>query len=447
MLALVIEVAGNLRGWGLGHLIGAPASAAAGAALLAIAAGWLWPGRGRRAEGSVAGWLVRSICFLPAAAFAASLVGNPFVRSHPWSVAGWVGFASVALILVALPLLRGPPAAVAAVAVLAGITLRAVTFQASQLEMGGDMIPLAHQAAGRLLRGESPYGEYLLPWRVPLTYLPITWLAYVPSRQLGFHPRWVGAAAELVVLGAVTLVAAGGRPWRAALYHPALPFAAAVYLLPTSIEWARIATAPVGWAALACALGAVVLAARADAVFWGLAAAATPLTAVFLPFVGLAWWRALGLRGLLAKAALMLAVLGAVILPFYLWAPKPFLYGTVRWFNDLDLFPRLKWRAGGDWVNHAGLSGLFWLSGLERWLKPLQALLVAFVALLYGRRGARRQELPAFGAAAFLAFMVFNPVIWPYFHQPALVAALLALAAMSPGSPPDRISFTAKVKV
>jgi hypothetical protein len=32
-------------------------------------------------------------------------------------------------------------------------------------------------------------------------------------------------------------------------------------------------------------------------------------------------------------------------------------------------------------------------------------------------------------AAAFLLFMLFNPVLWPYLYNPALVAALAAVAA------------------
>jgi hypothetical protein len=118
----------------------------------------------------------------------------------------------------------------------------------------------------------------------------------------------------------------------------------------------------------------------------------------------------------------------ALLLPWFLWGPGPFLDGAVRWFNDLNRFPRMKWQTEHTWADITGFSGLFWEWGQERWLKPIQAAGVLLVAGLYALQGARPADLGRFATAAFLLFMLFNPVLWPYLYNPALVTALLAVA-------------------
>ena len=92
-------------------------------------------------------------------------------------------------------------------------------------------------------------------------------------------------------------------------------------------------------------------------------------------------------------------------------------------------FPGTKWNAYQTWQRYVGFAGLFWRAGLQRWLAVIQWSLVAGIAILYLRRGGDRRTLPAYVASAFIAFMVFNSVHWPYFYQPALWCGLVALAA------------------
>lgn len=116
------------------------------------------------------------------------------------------------------------------------------------------------------------------------------------------------------------------------------------------------------------------------------------------------------------------------IAPWVFWAPGPFWEGNVQWFNDLDRFPRMKWDTEHTWTQITGFSGLFWARGWERWLKPIQLSVVLFVTMLYWVRGASAAGLLPCATAVFLLFMVFNPVLWPYLYNPALVTALLAVA-------------------
>ena len=375
-LGAAIDVGGQFQAFGLGPFVGAPLAAIAGALMMAIAGLWLVQG-----ERKLGTRLEQVVMWLPSLALVLSVVVNPVTRALPWSAPEHLWLAPLAIALVVLPLLRAPSFVVVLVAVAAGLLLRAITFKATEYSQGGDMIPLAHRAGGNLLAGTSPYRLYDFSWKVPLTYWPVTMLAYVPARLLRVHPRWVGVAAEIVVQAAVFLVASnGGRRVRTAFRHPALVLGATIFLLSSSIEWVRIATAPVGWAAIALALAAVVTRMRTESLLVGVAMASTPLAAVFTAFVALAWWREDGVRVFIRKSAVACAVAFALVLPFLLWAPRNFIEGTVLWFNDLDRFPRLKWNESRTWAAYPGFAGLAWQLGLERWLRPLQAALVALLA-------------------------------------------------------------------
>jgi hypothetical protein len=338
--------------------------------------------------------------------------------------------AGMAALLV-LALRRGSGIAIAAVAFVLGVVIRYPHIKYIPLEPArGDMLPLVQQALDNLLRGQSPYTTYHMPWELPLTYFPLTWLAYFPTRLLGFDPRWTNIAAQLAILLAAVF-ALRHTPRERRRYAPdtILILWGWIFLSPTVIAWDMVTSAPIGWVAIAWVV-ALVQTRRPGAavVVLGLAIATTPLVAVVLPLIALCWWREDGLITSMRRGLLALALGGALLLPWFLWAPGPFLDGTVRWFNDLDRFPREKWRTQHTWAEITGFSGYLWEWRLEHWLKPIQFLSVAAIGGLYAWRGARRGTLASHAVAAYLLFTLFNPVLWPYLYNPALVAAIIAVA-------------------
>jgi len=53
----------------------------------------------------------------------------------------------------------------------------------------------------------------------------------------------------------------------------------------------------------------------------------------------------------------------------------------------------------------------------------------------FWRKNGRAETVPAYGVAVFLAFVICNHMLWPYFYQPAIVAALCAaVTARAPGT-------------
>jgi uncharacterized membrane protein len=177
---------------------------------------------------------------------------------------------------------------------------------------------------------------------------------------------------------------------------------------------------------------ALVLAERhtAAAIALGVTAAGTPFVAVFALFIGLHWLRERGLVETIRLTVIAGIVAGLIIGPFLLWAPGDFVTGTYRWFNNIGGWPRQKWIETDPhiWSVITGFSGEFWARGTEHWLKPIQALIVLLIAAVYWRRGARLTLLTSHAVPAFLGFMLFNPVLWPYLYNPALIAGLVGIA-------------------
>jgi hypothetical protein len=123
-------------------------------------------------------------------------------------------------------------------------------------------------------------------------------------------------------------------------------------------------------------------------------------------------------------------VVGAVVvLPLALWDWPAFWLGAVAWFNNLDILPRAKWVQDKSWLYEIGFAGQLWQAGLENWLKPLQIVALGGLGLLSWGRLRTPADVLRWGSAAYLLFMVVNPVIWPYLFTPALLGLVFTLAA------------------
>ncbi len=332
-----------------------------------------------------------------------------------------------------LLLLRFPAIAIALGAFALGTIIRVIHMDNIPIvPEHGDMLPLVQGALGHFLAGLSPYRTYQMPWEVPLTYLPVTWLSYLPAYLLGVDLRWTNIGAELVIAGAIIWLSGQRNGWETAWRRePGLVLWGWLYLQPSVIHWDTGNTAPITWALLAVAL-ALTLAERhtAAAIALGVTAAGTPFVAVFALFIGLHWLRERGPVETVRLTAIAGIVAAVIIAPFLLWAPGDFVTGTYRWFNHIDGWPRQKWLETDPpiWSVITGFSGEFWARGAQGWLKPIQALIVLSIAGLYWLRGARLTLLTSHAVAAFLGFMLFNPVLWPYLYNPALVAGLVGIA-------------------
>lgn len=426
-MGLVLDVSGAMHVYGFADAKSLTREATLATILLVIAL--LWLARRPASENTQRRQLWFSALPLVAGIFAVSDVLS-FVDTG-WSPLRLAIFVPSLLLLLAFALRRAPALLIAAVAFALGTAIRFLHIKYVPLEPArGDMLPLVQQAIGNLLAGRSPYTTYSMPWELPLTYLPLTWLAYLPAFVAGIDLRWTNLVAEAGLLGAALFVCRQQPPERRQrATDSTLVLWAWIFLSPTVIRWDMVTSAPIGWAALAWTLALSVAGKnRASAVALGLAAATTPLIAVVAPLLALRWWRAGGLRELLGRGVMPAAIAALLLAPWFIWAPGPFLDGNVRWFNDLQRFPGQKWETEQTWATITGFSGFFWEWGREGWLKPIQAIAVAAIAGLYLARGATRVDLLGYATAALLVFTLFNPVLWPYLYNPALIAGWLAFS-------------------
>ena len=430
-LGLTLDFTGALHIYGLQDAQGQTREHITAAILLGLAVLWLGSrDSDEETQGGAPAWLG----FLPLAAGVLA-ISDIFTFVRPgWTPVRLAVFGSTTVALLALALRRGQAIGIALVAFLLGLAIRKLQITHIPIEPArGDMLPLVQQALGNLFQGRSPYATYFMPWELPLTYLPLTWLAFAPAYLAGMDVRWTNAVAEVAILGAALFVARRARPtaMRSSV-DVVLLLWSWIFLLPNVIHWDVGTTAPIGWAAIAWTLAFVATARHGSAtVALGLTAATTPLIAVFGPFIALCWWRNAGLGAAARRLAGAALLAGALLLPWYLWTPCPFVDGNLSWFNDLDRFPRMKWETERTWEQITGFSGFFWNRGWEQWLKPIQVLAVAGAAALYTLRGARAADASRYGTGAFLLFLLFNPVLWPYLYNPALVAGLMAVAGYS----------------
>jgi hypothetical protein len=335
----------------------------------------------------------------------------------------WLALAAGLLALLVIAWRWPRPAALFATALVLGGAARLIGAAALPIiPEHGDMLPLVRGALQRLLVGQSPYAIYTMPWPVPLTYLPISWLAYLPPALLGLDIRLSNLIAEIcvgVMLWRRSPAAAGLWSW--------------MFLQPSVLNWSLTTTAPIWWAVLAAVLAALPERRRGVWIWLGLAGATSPFAIIVAPFVAIAR-RADGWRQLVRGSATALLVGAAWLTPFLIWDAAMVQDGVWLWFNDLARYPRLRWELDHTWASQLGFSGSFWRRGLEGWLKPIQA---GMLLLIGGHAWWRRPSdaaLIAALAAALLLFMAFNPVLWPYLYQQAAIAILWACATRPPPS-------------
>lgn len=445
-LGVVLDLTGALHVYGLSALMSQKLATGAALLLSLIAAGWVLLATRSPAlrastttfEAPLPTRLLLLLILLAWLATTRSLV--QFLLPEAPASLWWLLGSGVVLLLAAL--WRPPaPGLLALGAAGYGSLARIVAMQVVPIAPErGDMLPLVQGALQRFTAGLSPYTIYTMPWELPLTYLPLNWLAYLLPFGLGLDIRLTNLAAELAIGGLIVWLAAvaasqssGSASYlRLAWQEPALLCWAWVFLQPTALNWSLATAAPVQWLLVALILALLLRAwYRACALALGVGGATTLLAGPLAPFVMLVWLKVLGARTALRLSLIAAGCMLLLLAPFVIWSPGQFVYGVWSWFNNNQLYPQLRWEMDNTWARMIGFSGMFWRHELVGLLKPIQSFLLGSLLVVFWRLGAAPARLVPLIVATFLLFMVFNPVLWPYLYTPALVAALLSLPLMA----------------
>jgi hypothetical protein len=450
--------------------------AAAGAGVAVAAGAALAAGR----------WAARPGMCVLAAAFLLMLTtplayqGTPFFlpRDAWFAAAAAATFAALA----AASLARIHAGWVLGIVVASGVVLRAHAIVHHEIDaVHRDMLPLVQYACEALLDGRNPYAAlYWANHDLPLTYLPVMWLSYLPALAASWDVRVTSVVATAVIAALVLRWhapppatrtdgvlhrAAGLRGLLSGLRRRivegqarvtsaevAFGTVAVTFVMVPEVFWNAVHGEPiVYWLWLVVFLDAVWAGSRPRAaVALALLVASRHFALLFIPFAAL--WFVLGRDGW-KRGALWLLVAGAlacaIVMPLFWNHPDSFLYGTFDWLTSYGPSRRTWWDVQiglQQYFYHAGReSALVWVQLAGYGLSLCAAVLLSVRARMRGDdagvdRGAWLPAAPAYGV-----FVLFNSMIWKSFLFPVLLlvvfcAALVSRPAVPRPAPPGPVT-------
>ena len=337
------------------------------------------------------------------------------------------------------------------VSVAAGIALRVIALRQWELNaMLRDMLPLIESALSSFVDGRNPYRLYYLTHDVPLTYMPVMWLSYLPAWLAGIDIRWMNVLFALltsVLIYRWGAVAPGGnmsgRVGMARLAGRLLPretgplflMAAIVFMFQTEVFWNTVhGEPPAYWLWLAAMLTCVQSGRLfAASILLGVAIATRHFSILFVPFFAI-WLKANGStwKDVIARVFVAGAVAVALVLPWLMRNPDSFLFGTFEWLVTYG--PAYE----PAWNYQIGFQSFLYGAGLKDWFFVIQnsayALLLTataiavFLARRAGRTDLAVKTLWAGCGLTYFAYVLLGNMVWKSFFISTFMFAILACA-------------------
>jgi len=301
---------------------------------------------------------------------------------------------------------------------LVSVLCRAPIFFASRLDpKTSDMLPLITLACKRFLSGCNPYSHYLMPWKLPLTYLPATWLPFLPAYFLGIDPRWftvLFACGAIVVIFRAFPVSESDRMagLRKLLF-------AMLMLSSLDLRFSAITPEPVFWLALSLFILSLARNRHIAAAFaMGVCLAVRQQAILLLPFYLIYLFRRVSGDSRWRCLVLTLAVPISLCVPFLIGSPAEFVSGVYTRFGPFALE---KWINDRAWEHSLSFAPFFFEHGFHYVLSPLVVTMQLSLCVLAITRLRQLKDLLCFMGLSLLAFLLFSPIIWPYMFTPLLI--------------------------
>jgi hypothetical protein len=317
----------------------------------------------------------------------------------------------------------------------AGIFFRSVSIERFAFGRNSDMLVLVGKALDAFLAGCSPYQVHIMDqlqhaYHLPLTYLPVKWLAYLPAHILSLDLRWTNVVLEacIYVMCVGLLIRCRRRNTQALV----LGIAALNVYFMNGYFMHRIDAEISVYCFLLTVIFALFQLKREIAAYLvlGVALATSQLTLLLLPFLVPRTIRDSNLRrGLLLLGMSILLAL-TIVLPFVLQNPSGFKAGLVdHWVSVAG--KDYSWAKGA--ILNLNFSVHFFKHGMQEWLKYLQ---MALCATLWGffllRKGYTRDvDVWSFCMLTTFSFLMFNIIVWTYLFQPVVLLAAFSIFTWS----------------
>lgn len=305
-----------------------------------------------------------------------------------------------------------------AVLTMVSILCRAPILVAGQLDpKTSDMLPLIVLACKRFLSGCNPYSYYLMPWKLPLTYLPATWLAFLPASFLGIDPRWFTV---MLACGAIVVIFyAFPRSESDCMAGLRKLLFAMLMLSSLDLRFSAITPEPVFWIALSLFIFFLARDRHIPAAFaMGVCLAARQQAILLLPFYLVYLFKQLKGDSRWRCLALTLAVPILLCAPFVIDSPAEFVSGVYTRFGQ---FAMEKWINERAWENSLSFAPFFFEHGLHHALRPLVVSIQLLLYVLAIIRLRHLRDLLCLMGLSLLAFLLLSPIIWPYMFTPLLI--------------------------
>lgn len=279
-----------------------------------------------------------------------------------------------------------------------------------------DLLPVIAAGNDSLLAGMNPYRVYTFPNETDLlTYLPGTWLPFLPFRMLGVDLRFANI---IFTMAAVLCIyfAADTRYRREVvgliallLMCPYLQYRHEIYIQP---HWLSLAV---------CFVLLQRQRALAAAVAFGWSMATSQFSWILLPLFLLYVFRRSGMASSAVAAIIASFVFAAIVGPFFVWSPHGFVYSVLTHWTELYA------------VNAGPMNLSYWMTRFLpiSFLQPIQAFVVGLILLHCALREDFTSLADCFQwmSISLLSFILLNRLVWEYFYLSLLLVMILSVVA------------------
>ncbi|MBF0440654.1 MAG: hypothetical protein HQK54_02000 [Oligoflexales bacterium] len=312
---------------------------------------------------------------------------------------------------------------------LTGICSRIMVLKKYPFAAQSDMLLLIRKALSEFVKGNSPYIYHIMDqtpnysYKLPLTYLPLKWLLYLPVHIVSADLRLLNIAIEaLCFIITVHFITSRVKNMEDRLAMFVL--VAAYYL--NSYFILRIDTEiSVFNLFILLFTFSFFMSERlfVDAVL-GLALAANQLALLFLPFIFLYRWKNQSIRRAFAGITISGLAFSVFIVPFLFFSLDGFLYGIIGHWKNVEIF---KYQWAYQNINNLNMSMLFYKFDLQAYLKILQLVIFFSIFVLYCQTRSYKSKwrTMVFSMVGLYWFLSFNVVVWTYLYQPLFLGFVL----------------------
>ncbi len=300
----------------------------------------------------------------------------------------------------------------------AGVGMRWIANYQIPFGSTSDMLPLVKSGLLAFLDGENPYRAHIITmpfatYPLTMTYLPVTWMSYLPALLLKIDLRWTNVGADIV--SAWALWFGMRKPVRNGSYIGAL-------LLGLWCLNPYFSSRMDAEISIFCMVLSLFLYAMATQRFWmlgvitGIMLATVQLALIVVPFAFVYLLIQTGIKRAAGVSTLALAIASVLIVPFY---GENMLHGVLLHWQHLYDFD-LVWAR--NTIANLNYAVFFYGLSAQKLLAPIQMLIcLAMFWLFVKQRDFTLGTTLRFSAITLLLFLQFNLVVWTYLFLPVFI--------------------------